>query len=289
MSSARLRVSLLVIGDEILSGFVRDTNSGWLAERLRGLGIPLERIVTVGDDIAAIGEALHTELARSRPRVVVTSGGIGTTPDDVTLEAVAVALGHDLVEHPVLAARIDQVVAAGAARGVPLSEGHARSLRKMARVPDGATLLPGASGVAPGVVVELDGGVHDPDNAGGAAVVVLPGVPSEFRRLVEQAVEPALLAGRGQPVHVAELQHDYPESALTPVLDEVVAAYPDLTVGSYPGRRCTVRISGDEAQVEAAMAMVRRFVADLDAEPTAARARAAWRAGWSESEHDAQA
>lgn len=280
MPSPRLRVSLIVIGDEILAGFVRDTNSGWLAERLRGLGVPLERIVTVADDVGAIGEALHDELARPRPRAVVTSGGIGTTPDDLTLEAVAAALDRDLAEHPVLAERVDTVVAAAAARGAPLSEAHARSLRKMARVPAGATLLPGASGVAPGVVVELDGGLRDPANADGAAVVVLPGVPGEFRRLVEHAVEPALLAGRGAPVHVAELHHEYPESALTPVLDEVAAAYPGVAVGSYPGRQCTVRISGERAQVEEAMARVRGFVTRLDAEPAAARARAAWRAGW---------
>ncbi len=84
-----LEASVVVIGDEILSGYVHDANSGWLAERLRVHGVPLTRVSVVPDEHEAIDEALQAELARSRPRLIITSGGIGSTPDDLTYEAVA--------------------------------------------------------------------------------------------------------------------------------------------------------------------------------------------------------
>ena len=105
-----VRASIVVIGDEILEGFVRDSNAGWLAGRLRDLGIPLDRIVVVPDTIPAIVEALETELARPRPRVLFTSGGIGTTPDDRTMAAVATFLQVDLVGEPALVEMVDGIV-----------------------------------------------------------------------------------------------------------------------------------------------------------------------------------
>lgn len=273
-----LRASIVVIGDEILGGFVQDTNSGWLATRLRVLGVPLDRVVTVPDTPEAIDEALRAELARQRPRVVVTSGGIGSTPDDVTLAAVAATLGTGLRTDETIAAAIDRSLARSAALGIAVAPGHAASMRKMARVPEAAYLLPGAEGVAPGVVVDVDGGSA---RNGGATIVVLPGVPSEFRRIVAEGLEPGLLVGRGVPEHVVELRHAYPESALNPVFDRVVAEYRDVHLGSYPGRECIVRLQGpDRDRVEAAAVLVRSFLADLTAAPGAERAQQRWRGRW---------
>ncbi len=272
-----LRCSIVVIGDEILGGFVQDTNSGWLAHRLAALGIPLDRISTVPDALEAIGEALATELARPRPRILLTSGGIGSTPDDLTLEAVAVHLGRELRSEPAINAMITRLVGEAARQGTPISEGHERSLRKMARVPDGAYLLPGAMGVAPGVAVDVDGGVSSDE---GAVIVVLPGVPSELRRIMLEGVEPALLAGRGDPLHVIEMEHSYPESTLNPVLDRIVVEYPDVHLGSYPGAVCVVRLKGSKDRTEAAAALVRAFLDDLDSDVTAAAMRDRWRQRW---------
>lgn len=277
MSSPRLRASIVVIGDEILGGFVQDTNSGWTAQRLTALGIPLDRIVTVPDSAGAIGEALAGELARERPRVVFTSGGIGSTPDDLTLEAVAAHLGVGLREEPTISRRIAQVLSDAARQGWPLSEGHARSLAKMARVPDTAYLLPGATGVAPGVAVDVDGGAREPD---GATVVVLPGVPGEYRRIVTEGAEPALLAGRGVPLHVVEVAHGYPESTLNPVLDRIVADFPDVHLGSYPGATCVVRLKGEPERTEQAATLVRGFLDELERDDGAVRARDRWRRRW---------
>ena len=105
-----LEASLVVIGDEILGGYVTDTNSPWVADRLREHGVPLTRVQVVPDDAAAIDEALQLELARGRPRLVMTCGGIGSTPDDITYEAVAASLGRPLVEHPDIVARLEDVL-----------------------------------------------------------------------------------------------------------------------------------------------------------------------------------
>lgn len=276
-AAARLRASVVVIGDEILGGYVADTNSGWIAKRLTALGIPLDRVVTVPDDFAAVDEVLAGELARPRPRVVMTSGGIGSTPDDITLEAVARHLGDVLVTDPEIDARITVALEWTARQGVIVSEGHARSMRRMARVPSRAHLLPGAGGVAPGVAVEVDGGSG---TDGGATIVVLPGVPGELRRIMAETVEPSLLAGRGRPLTVVELTHGYPESTLNPVLERIVAEHPDVQLGSYPGAMVVIRLKGAAEGVEAAAGLVRAFLAELDGDPAAVRLRERWRSRW---------
>jgi molybdenum cofactor synthesis domain-containing protein len=273
MSEVRLRASVVVIGDEILGGFVQDTNSGWLAARLQKVGVPLERVSTVPDDVSAIHEALDGELARRRPRLLLTSGGIGSTPDDVTMEAVAAYLGRELVVEPDIDRRVTRALEWTAAQGVTVTDGHAQALRKMSLVPDGSYLLDGARGVTPGVAVDVDGGCK---TDGGATLVILPGVPAELRRIAEGSIEPLLLAGRGQPRHIAELTHPYPESVLNEVFARLVAEFPDVHLGSYPGPECIVRLQGAPQRVDAAMTLVREALAVLDSDPGAARLRDAW-------------
>lgn len=270
-----------MIGDEILGGFVTDTNSGWMSGRLQATGIPLDRIVTVPDEAEAIGEALATELARSRPRVVLTSGGIGSTPDDVTIEAVAGSLGLGVEVHPTIDAHISAMVQRTAAAGVAISPDHARSMRKMAQVPAGAYLLPGApdpsADLATAVAVDVDGGCAV---EGGATIVILPGVPSLLRHLTIHHVEPALLEGRGRPDHVTERTHGYPESALSPMLTLLTSRFPDVHVGSYPGRECLVRLKGAKERVLEADALLAAHLAELAADPASAQLRALWRSRW---------
>ncbi|MGH8885263.1 MAG: competence/damage-inducible protein A [Egibacteraceae bacterium] len=275
--TARLHASIVVVGDEILGGFVRDTNSGWLAGRLHVLGVPLDRIVTVPDDAGAIDEALQTELARGRPRVLLTSGGIGSTPDDLTVESVAASLGVGLRVEPEIDARITRALEWTTAQGAEIGPEHERAMRKMARVPEGAWLLPGVGGVAPGIAIDVDGGCHAED---GATIVVMPGVPGELKRIMRQGVEPSLLHGRGAPLHVAEIRHGYPESTLSPLLDRLVVEYGDLHVGSYPDRECVIRLKGAPERVEQAMGVIRAFLSELDANPSSQRLRAAWGARW---------
>lgn len=273
----RLRASIVVIGDEILAGYVRDTNSGWLAERLRHHGVPLDRIVTVPDEAGAIIAHLRAELDRSRPRLVLTSGGIGSTPDDLTMDAVAGLLGVGLVTHPELDARITAALRERAAAGTETPAEQEEAIRSMALVPDGARLLPESGGMAPGVAVDIDGGL----DAGGAAIAVLPGIPSELRRITEHSVEPALVAGRGEPTHTEELTHPYPESVLSPLLRRLTRRFPDVRIGSYPGPDCLVRLTGDAEEVAAAAELVRAELARIAAEPGSDHLAERWRAHWS--------
>lgn len=275
--SARVSVSIIVIGDEILGGFVQDTNSGWLAQQLQALGYPLDRISTVPDSHEAIDEALGLELARSRPRLILTSGGIGSTPDDVTFEAVARHLGLGLHLEPTINDRISAALSWTSDQGMNVTDGHERSMRKMAMVPESAYLLPGAPGFVPGVAIDVDGGARSDD---GATIVIMPGVPGQLQRIFTDGVEPNVLAGRGKPQHVAEVRHPYPESTLNPVLDQLVVQYPDVHLGSYPGTECIIRLKGNKERVESAMALVEAYLDELAKDPAAERLSQAWRAAW---------
>lgn len=263
---------MVVIGDEILGGYVVDRNSGWFAERLRAHGVPLSRVHVVPDEFAAIDEALRAELDRGGPRLVVTCGGIGSTPDDITYEAVAATLGRELVEDPVIGGRIDGALAWTAEQGIDVAGGFSWHLKRMARIPTGSRLLSDVTGWSPGVTVDLDGGC----DAGGITVVVLPGVPGQFRQLVEHVVEPQLLAGRREVPTVAEIAHPFPESALNLTFAELLDRF-EVKLGSYPGDPMLVRLTGEAEEVAAAERFVRERIDGLAASPAGRRLAAAWR------------
>ena len=270
-----LEASMVVIGDEILGGHVADANSAWLAARLTAHGVTLTRIHVVPDETSAIDEALRLELARARPRLVVTSGGIGSTPDDITYEAVAASLGRGLVEDPAIGARLDDAMSWTRDNGVEVTDEFARHFRRMARIPAGSRLLRRGTGWVPGVAVDVDGGCHVD---GGATITILPGVPGEFRRIVTEALEPDLLAGRNPVPTIVEIEHDFPESALNVLFAAVLRRFPQVRLGSYPGERMLIRLQGPRAEAEDAAAYVRDGIDTLYRTPGGARLAASWAA-----------
>jgi competence/damage-inducible protein CinA-like protein len=171
------RAGIVVTGTELLSGTVRDRNSPWLAEQLANLGIELAHIVTCGDrpqDLKAALEFMRTE----KVDLVVTSGGLGPTADDLTAQVVADFAGRKMVLDEALEQRIAEIIA-GFARRWKLDQDALREAnRKQAMVPEGAVAL-APVGTAPGLVVPADGQV----------VVVLPGPPRELQGGWEQAIE----------------------------------------------------------------------------------------------------
>ncbi|MGH3443025.1 MAG: competence/damage-inducible protein A [Nitriliruptorales bacterium] len=274
MSADRtLRASILVIGDEILGGYVRDTNSGWLARRLDRQGVEVDRIVTVPDTYDAIDEALRAELARPRPRLVLTTGGIGSTPDDLTYEAIAASLDRELKVADAVAERIEGAVAWTRSHGLDVDDEFVAHMMRMARIPEGAEVLRRASSFAPGIRVDVGGGI---DQRGGATIVILPGVPSQLRAIVTEVVEPDLVAGRGRSRAVAEVTHSFPESTLNRLFARLGRTYPDLRVGSYPGAPMLVRLRGHPEDVSAAEAEVHEELEALLATPAGRRLAAAW-------------
>jgi molybdenum cofactor synthesis domain-containing protein len=200
----RPTAAIVVIGDEILSGKFVEENAAFLIGELRALGVELRRITVVPDDADDIA-ATVTEAA-SRHTWVFTSGGVGPTHDDVTIAAVARALGTDVVRDPDLEARLR------AYWGDAIAPANLR----LADVPRGATLVWGTSTTWPVVTI--------------ANVHILPGVPKLFRAKFVDIRERFRVA----PVAVARLWIDREEGALAPDLDHVVAAHPGVKLGSYP-------------------------------------------------------
>ncbi len=198
--------ALVVVGNEVLSGQVKDENGPWLAGRLHQLGVELRSIQTVRDRVEEIVEAVR----RDRPRVgwVLTSGGVGPTHDDVTVAAVAEALGRPIVRDARLVA-IYQAIHRRL-RGGEMPEAGLR----MAEVPEGTELL--GDPAFPTLVCD--------------GVVMLPGVP-RFLRHQFDAFAPAL---GGEPFHLACVFLSALEDQIAPALTAVAAAHPAVEIGSYP-------------------------------------------------------
>ena len=178
-----VRAGIVVTGTEVLSGIIADRNGPWLAERFRELGVDLAHVMIVGDRREDLRAALEF-LAREGVDVIVTSGGLGPTADDLTAEVVARFAGRELRLDAALEGRIAAILERLRARwpgGIDEDALRAGN-RKQAMVPDGAAVLEPV-GTAPGLVVE----------AGGPVVVVLPGPPGELQPMWTAALETAPL------------------------------------------------------------------------------------------------
>jgi nicotinamide-nucleotide amidase len=176
------RAGIVVTGTEVLTGRVTDRNGPWLAERLRELGIDLAHNVIVGDRAADLRDALGW-LASSGVDLIVTSGGLGPTEDDLTAAVVAEFQGRPMGLDEALEGRIWMILEGLSARWPDLDqEAIRRSNRKQAMVPEGATVLEPV-GTAPGLIVPPAASAH-----GGPTVLVLPGPPRELRPMWDAAV-----------------------------------------------------------------------------------------------------
>ena len=174
------RAAILVTGTEVLSGRVSDRNGPWLSERLRDLGIDLVHHAVVGDRREDMTAALRF-MASEGVDLIVTSGGLGPTADDLTAEVVGAFSGREMVLDEALEQRIAAILRPLLARWPQLDEEAVRaSNRKQAVIPRGATVLEPV-GTAPGLVVPAAG-------ARGPTVVVLPGPPRELQPMWGEAV-----------------------------------------------------------------------------------------------------
>lgn len=230
-------LGLLVVGDEILAGEVRDRNGPYLLDRARTLGVPVVLVVTVPDDAEAVAEAL--ELLRARASTVIVSGGIGPTHDDVTRQAVAAVLGVGLSCHADAARRL---------RGFYGEDATTADL-SMADLPEGAELVEGLRTSAFGFRC--------------GDVVVLPGVPSLYADLVDGLAA----SWGGTPLARAEVMTPHREGEIAPVLARIQDDATDVSIGSYPeleaGRwhvRVVVR-GADPDRVEAVRVRLARELA----------------------------
>jgi nicotinamide-nucleotide amidase len=216
-----MRAGIVVTGNEVLSGVIADRNGPWLSERLRERGIELAQIVVVADRASDLRAALDF-LARERVDLLITSGGLGPTADDLTAEVVAGFAGRPLRLDPELEERILEILRRNRARWRSYSEEALRAgNRKQALVPEGATVLEPV-GTAPGLIVP----------AGDALVVVLPGPPGELQPMWATATrtEPlrSLLARAGTLEQRMLRLYGVPESEIALSLRAIEDAGVDL-------------------------------------------------------------
>ena len=166
-----MRAEIVAVGTELLIGQIANTNARWMSERLAELGIDVLHHQVVGDNERRIVEAIA--LAASRADVVLVTGGLGPTQDDVTRPALAEAAGARLVRHAEIEDALrDRFRVRG--RDMPASN------LAQADVPEGGRLITPERGTAPGLVVSI----------GGATVYAIPGVPSEMREMMEGTILP---------------------------------------------------------------------------------------------------
>jgi nicotinamide-nucleotide amidase len=221
------RAGILVTGTEVLTGRVRDRNGPWLADRLLEAGIDLAQIAIVGDRPEDLLAALRS-MARDGLDVVVTSGGLGPTADDLTAEVVGSFQGREMVLDEALEGRIAEILKPLAARYPNLDrDAIAHGNRKQAMVPHGATVLEPV-GTAPGLVVS------PADGREGPTVVVLPGPPRELQPMWSQATETAawqkvLEAARTYELRMLRL-FGIPESEIAETLRYAAGEGVDLSV-----------------------------------------------------------
>jgi nicotinamide-nucleotide amidase len=226
--------AILTIGNELVSGDVPNTNGSWLAKRLEELGVAVQLIAAVPDEI----ERIAAFIRREAPQVdfLLVTGGLGGTPDDLTREAVAAAFELQRYEFEEVAARLR-------ARFRRDPEYAAR----WAQLPDGSRPLENPLGGAPGFVIEN--------------VYVMPGLPSEMEAMFESFADELR---RGAPIGSWRRRYRTTESRIVAVLEEMESQHPGVLVGSYPsfeleGSHVEVVIkSSDPAALEAAAAWIER-------------------------------
>jgi len=195
---------IILIGNEILSGKVVDANASYLCRELRMLGVDVRKISVIPDEVDLIASEV-TEHSRTFD-IVFTSGGVGPTHDDVTIEGVARALGVKVVRDPQLVRLIET-----------LAKGRVNEARlKMAEVPEGAVLVAGENLTFPAVVA--------------GNIYVLPGVPEIFRQKFDALRE----RFRESPFHLRSVFVRIAEGTLAEHLNELLRRHPELMLGSYP-------------------------------------------------------
>lgn len=250
--------SIVAIGDELVGGFTQDTNSHWLAERLRLLGYPAKRISAIRDRPDEIVEQLHRELADSEVTHIFCSGGLGPTPDDRTFASLAEGLGRELVIWDATRERIERRVKrmheAGLLESPVVTEGNLR----MARIPAGPVhVFKNRRGMAPGPVYEVSGKL----------VFALPGIPLELKGIFTEELEPMYLM-EGSAATVRELRFTFAvEARFYPLMRELEASHPDVSVGSYPNfetKELVIRCLGsDPKRVDEVIEVIRRRTEQL--------------------------
>lgn len=243
-----MSAEVICIGTELLLGDILNTNCQYLAQELANLGIPHYYQTVVGDNVSRIHQVLETAIQRST--ILICTGGLGPTPDDLTTETLASFFNIPLWEDPTIIADIQSKFASVGREMTP-------SNRKQALLPQGAVSLPNPTGTAPGIIWQPQAGV---------TIMTFPGVPSEMRRMWQDTAIPFLKSqGWGKDIIYSEMLRfrGIGESALA----EKVAHLFDSdnpTVAPYAGKgEVRLRVSAKAPSKAEAVAMIEPVATEI--------------------------
>ncbi len=209
-----IAVEILCIGNELLSGITLNSNAHWLAGQIAGAGGIVKRVTVVRDDLGEISAAVQESLAR-KPDILITTGGLGATYDDLTLEGVALALGRKTVLDN---RAVEMLKKSYAVRKLDYELTEARL--KMAKIPEGSTPIQNLRGSAPGVFLQA--------GEKKTKIFCLQGVPSEMKAIFEKHVMPIVKQGVGRFVAL-EVNYNVrgvTEAMIAPTLTSIVGSHP---------------------------------------------------------------
>jgi nicotinamide-nucleotide amidase len=240
------RLGALVIGDEILAGHTQESNVHGMAKILKKNGIKLARLEICSDELSDIESSVRRFFNDLNLDYIVTSGGLGPTHDDRTMEGIARAVGQKLVLTDDHEAWMRERAKIGHEYGYLESPTPNAGLMKMAYLPEGAIAMPNQVGNCLGAIVEVDG----------TKLFTLPGVPREFERMFEESVLPLLQLSA--PDHVAEVILYTEESKFYEILRDLETETTGVSIGSYPQRgHIIIRATGPEADAKSIIEAVR--------------------------------
>ncbi|MDQ3927379.1 MAG: competence/damage-inducible protein A [Actinomycetota bacterium] len=236
---------IVSFGTELLLGELVDTNVAWLSARLAALGVSVYRHTTVGDNMERVIAALQE--AASRADLVLTTGGLGPTSDDVTNESLGLATGREMVEYPEARRHVDEMFAR-------FGREPTASNYKQALFPEGSELIPNPVGTAMGALLEHDGTLF----------ATLPGVPAEMERMFEETLEP-LIKERSEGAIVSRTLHfsGIGESALAEKVQDLLDASDPTVAPLASAGKVRLRITTRAATIEEAEEKIEPVAAEI--------------------------
>jgi molybdenum cofactor synthesis domain-containing protein len=236
------QVEIIIVGNEILTGDILDTNTHWLCKLVHGRGGEVTRVTVIPDELEIVAEAVRAAVTR-KVDILFTSGGLGPTSDDLTLEAVAKGTDREVALHEEALEQVRRQYDHFFEQGIMSHGGLNPARQKMACLPLGGEPLLNPVGTAPGVSLQVEQ----------TTIISVPGVPSELKGIIEQSLQPFLdqIFGAGEAISRSVAVTCNDESLLESVLIHVVKKYPEIytkslatTIGENPEMDIIMTISG---------------------------------------------
>ena len=222
-------IEIIGVGNELLIGKIANTNAQWLAKRITTTGLTVSRITVVGDDIIEISTAVLEALKR-KPKMIITTGGLGPTFDDKTLEGIGKALKRPLKVNSEAKRMVEDKYRQYLKEGRVEDKVELTPPRvKMATLPESGKPLLNPVGTAPGVLIKCDD----------TSIIALPGVPPEMEAIFDGSIQPMLrkIAGDAVFYESSMAVEGVMESDLAPLIDKTMHDNPYIYIKSHPGQR----------------------------------------------------